>query len=98
MDHKDIIYKKNDEDIVYRVIENETLLVPIRHNAHKMEYMYSLNEVGAYIWNLIDGRTEMGAIIKNVISEFEVDPLQAQKDVSDFIEQLESIRAIRRVK
>lgn len=81
--------------MVSRVIEDEAIIVPIRHNAREIEYLYSLNAVGAYIWELIDGKTKMEEIKKEVISTFEVESEQADNDLKEFIEQLETIKAIK---
>jgi hypothetical protein len=41
-------YKRN-ENFVFRQIENETILVPIKDNVGDMNCIYNLNEVGAFI-------------------------------------------------
>ena len=51
----DKCYKKNP-NIVSRMIADECILVPIRHDVENLGSIYTLNEVGAFIWNSIDGK------------------------------------------
>ena len=47
-------YRKN-ENFVYRMIQHETILVPIKDNVGDMDSLYNLNEVGAFVWERLDG-------------------------------------------
>ena len=49
------IYRQ-DDSFVSRRIEGEVILVPIRQNVADLESIYTLSEVGAYVWEQIDGR------------------------------------------
>jgi len=90
------IYRQ-DDSIVSRRIEDEVILVPIRQNVADMESIYTLNEVGARIWEQIDGRRTNAEILPLIVEEFEVTEEEAQKDLKEFIEQLSVIGAIARV-
>jgi len=52
------IYQKN-EDLIARQIGDEVILVPIRKESGDLDNIYTLNEVAAFIWNLLDGRTTL---------------------------------------
>jgi hypothetical protein len=83
----DEIYKQ-EEHIITREIVGETILVPIRGKLADMQRIFTLNEVGAYIWSSLDGERSLGDICESLQSEFEVGSDQAQSDVSDFITEL----------
>ena len=51
-------YRKN-EDFVYRKIQDETILVPIKDNVGDMGSIYDLNEVAAFIWEHLDGEKRL---------------------------------------
>ena len=87
------IYRK-DDSIVSRSIEDEVILVPIRQNVADLESIYTLNEVGAYIWDKIDGQRTVAELLALTVEEFEVSEEEAQKDLTEFIEQLDAIGAI----
>lgn len=95
MDILDKIYKKSDS-IVSRKIADEFVLVPIRRNVGDLESIYTLNEVAARIWELIDGKRKIGEIKNTIIEEFEVAPEKAQQDISEFLQRLEAIKAIKK--
>jgi len=87
------IYKKSDS-IVFRKIADEFILVPIRQNVGDLESISTLNEVAARIWELIDGKMKVREIKDKIIEEFEVTPQKAEKDLIEYLQQLEGIEAI----
>ena len=87
------IYKKSDA-MVSRKIGDESILVPIRKNAGDLDSIYTLNDTAAYIWGLIDGKTNVGEIKKRIIEEFEVTPEDAEKDLAEHLQQLSTLKAI----
>lgn len=87
------IYRK-DDSIVSRRIEDEVILVPIRHDVADLQSIYTLNEVGAYIWEQIDGHRTTAEILALTVEEFQVTEEEAQKDLTQFIEELSAIGAI----
>ena len=89
----DKVYKKSDS-IVFRKIADEFILVPIRQNVGDLESISTLNEVAARIWELIDGKMKVREIKDKIIEEFEVTPQQAEKDLIEYLQQLEGIEAI----
>ena len=86
-----------DDSFVSRRIEDEVILVPIRQNVADLESIYTLSEVGARIWEQIDGRRATAEMLRLIVEEFEVTEEEAEKDLKEFIEQLAAIGAITRV-
>ncbi|MGD8765332.1 MAG: PqqD family protein [Desulfobacteraceae bacterium] len=86
-------YKRN-EDFVYRKIENETILVPIKNNVGDMGSIYNLNEVGAFIWENLDGEKTLGDLKNMVTEEFDVSDQEAEEDLIQFVGDLIDIEAI----
>jgi hypothetical protein len=82
------------ESIVYRKIADECLLIPIHQNVADMESIYVLNEVGGRIWELIDGRRQLGEIRDFLVDEFEVSSQEAETDLTAFIDQLQEIGGV----
>ena len=94
MDFLNRIYKKSDA-IVFRKIADEYILVPIRKNVGDLESIYTLNETGARIWELVDGKTKISEIMERLIEEFEVTPEEAEKDLIEHLQQLEKMDGIK---
>jgi len=89
----DKVYRVSDR-IATRKIVDEVILVPLRDKVAEMESLYSLNEVGARVYELIDGKRAVRDIVAAIVEEFEVDSRQAESDVTQFVEQLLSINGI----
>ena len=64
-------FRKN-ENFVFRQIDEETILVPIKNNVGDMGCIYTLNEVGAFVWKLIDGHNTIEEIHQCLLKEFDV--------------------------
>jgi len=87
------VYHK-EPSIVSRRIADEVILVPTRRKAGEVECLYTLNEVGARIWELIDGQRSLKALRDTLVQEFSVGEEQAQGDLLGLIGQLQEIGAI----
>jgi hypothetical protein len=93
METFDKIYQKND-NFVFRKIEDETLLVPLRDNVGDMGFLYNLNEVGSFVWQRLDNGEPLRDILDRIQREFEVSCEQAGTDLCEFVRDLEEIGAI----
>ena len=89
----DQVFRKN-ENFVFRQIDDETILVPIKDNMGDMGSLYNLNEVGAFIWGYFDGQKTIGDIKDRIVKEFEISEEEAQQDLIEFVNQLKEIDAI----
>jgi len=93
----DRIYKKN-ENFVFRKIEDETILVPIKDNVGDMGSIYNLNEVAAFVWGQLDGKKSLRDIKHRLSEEYEVSAKEAEDDLSAYIAQLKEIEAVTRIR
>ncbi len=89
-------YQRN-ENFVFRRIEDETILVPIKDNVGDMGSIYSVNEIGALIWEHLDGEQKLAAIKDRIIAEYEVSSRQVEADMEGFLTDLVEIQAARLV-
>ena len=80
------IYQR-EENIVSREIAGETILVPIRGKLADMQNIFTLNTVGAYIWDLLDGTKSLAQILEALLDHFEVSRQKAEEDILEFITQ-----------
>lgn len=89
----DRVFRKN-ENFVFRQIDDETILVPIKNNVGDMGAIYNLNEVGAYVWERLDGERSLVDIKNMVAGRFEVSSEDAENDLVAFVNQLAKIDAV----
>ena len=84
-----------DPNIVFRKVVDECILVPIKQKADELDSIFTLNNVGSRIWELIDGEKSVTDIREILIDEYEVTTKEAEADLQDFIGKLEQIGAVR---
>ena len=89
-------YMKED-NFVARDIAGETIIVPIKNKVGDLGSIYTLNEIGSTIWQLIDGKRSVSKIAQAVHSAYEVPLEEAEKDSVEFLNSLESAGLIRPV-
>lgn len=80
--------------MVGRKIADEFILVPIVGRGADVDAIFTLNRVGAFIWDRLDGRTSGETIVAALVQGFEVDRTQAESDYELFLAQLLQIRAV----
>jgi hypothetical protein len=78
-----------ENDLVTREVAGEKIIVPIKGHVGDLEGVYTLNELGATIWQLINGQTTARELIEAVRNEYDVGTAEAEKDVVDFLRSLE---------
>lgn len=81
--------------IVTRKTGNEYVLVPVANNIADMNNIYTLNESGAFIWELIDGKKNLEEIIVAVTEEYDIDTETAKADVLSFMVNLKNYLIIK---
>ena len=97
MEGLDRIYKKN-ENFVFRKIEDETILVPIKDNVGDMGSLYNLNEMAAFVWERLDGKKSLQDIKNRLLEKYEVSAKEAEGDLFEYISQLKEIEAVTRIR
>jgi len=81
------IYRKK-EDVVSREIAEETILVPVRGRLADMQKIFSLNPTAEFVWKNLDGKKKLVDILNALIDRFDVAKDEAEKDISDFVNEL----------
>jgi len=84
-----------DKELVTRDVAGEEIIVPIKGHVGDLEGVFTLNEVGSMIWQLIDGQTTARQIMEAVRNEYDVEAPEAEKDLLDFLRSLEDAGLIR---
>src|SRR6266853_5189033 len=79
------------KSVVSRRVSGETLIVPVRGKVGDLASIYSFNEVGSLIWQLLEIPREVCELVSAVEREYDVDPQQAQQDVSKFLNDMLSV-------
>lgn len=75
------------DGVIARRIAGETILVPSRRRAREMA-LFTLNEVGTFVWEQLDGSRDANAIAERVAERFDVGVEQARDDLCAFFDAL----------
>lgn len=79
---------KISKEFVVREIAGEYIIVPVGNTALEFNGLFTVNELGAYIWKLLqEDRTEE-ELVKEVVGEYDVEEETARQDIEDFLRWL----------
>ena len=92
---RDTAVLKKNPDMVSRTIEDETILMPLYKTSDEINCIYTLNDVAARIWELIDGKRNLAQIKKKLSEEFEATEKEMDKELNKFLEDLHKVKAIK---
>jgi len=83
----DVRFIRN-HDVVARNIQGELIIVRIRRGVGDLNSLYTLNPVGAVLWDFMNEGHTLGEMVRRVCDEFEVSTSQAQQDIEAFLDSL----------
>ena len=75
-------------DYLLDTIGGEKMAVPITVNDAGLAGLIRLNEVGAFLWEELQGGTTEADLVKALTSEYDVKEEKATADVKKFLEKL----------
>ena len=82
------------DNYMLRKVADTFVVVPVGDAVSEFNGMINLNEVGAFLWRQLESETTFDAVLKNVLSEYEVDESVAKTDLERFIKELEEANLI----
>lgn len=85
---------KIKKELIKREIAGDTILVPVGKTVYESNGLFMLNELGAFIWDLLPGVNTPEEICSAVLAEYEVTPEEAAEDVAEFLEKLRQLNII----
>lgn len=88
---------ERNPDFVFRKVIEELILVPIRQDVADMDYIFTLNQVGAFIWEHLAHPASQADLKAALLEEFDADPEVLTADLERFIDEMIAINAVREV-
>lgn len=82
------------KELIKREIAGDTILVPVGKTVYDSNGLFALNELGAFIWDLLPSVNSREEILEAVLAEYEVSREEAAADIADFLNKLESLGVI----
>ncbi|MEW6333588.1 MAG: PqqD family protein [Thermodesulfobacteriota bacterium] len=90
----DMVFSHSD-DVVSREIDGALIIVPLTAGVGDMEDdLFSMNETGTEIWNLLDGKKTIREIVDALAGQYRADAGEIEADVSGIVKELLKRRMI----
>lgn len=78
-------YFKQQDGFVEQTIDSETILVPLVNSIAQMNEVITLNELGTFIYHLLEKQRSFSELIEEILNTFEVDKQKAVDDLNGFL-------------
>ena len=82
------------KELIKREIAGDTILVPVGKTVLDSNGLFVLNELGAFIWELLPNAEDEESICKAILAEYDVSADEAAKDVAEFMVMLRKMEII----
>ncbi len=92
----EIHYERNP-NFIYRKIVDETVLVPIHQDVADMDSIYTLNGVGAFVWEHLDKPRTQADLLATMLEEYAAEPDVIRSDLENFLGEMTSIGALNEI-
>lgn len=96
MRQEEIRYVRNP-DFIYRKIVDESVLVPVHKDVADMDSIFTLNEVGAFIWEQLEEVATRSALETAVLDAYDADPKVLRADLDQFLNEMVTIHALKEI-
>jgi len=78
----DSVFTQNDQCPVRSIGDGLVIMAPSGDTTH------SLEDLGAFIWNQIDGKQTLQQVLDAILIDYDIDEDTARGDLTDFITQM----------
>lgn len=82
------------EDVVTRRVAGEVVLVRVRAAAAELDHIFTLDEVGASIWEDLRVPSTLDELAERMASRYRVSPGEALVDAEEFVRDLVAERLV----
>lgn len=82
------------KELIKREIAGDTILVPVGKAVYDSNGLFMLNELGAFIWELLPGVSSEEEICTAVLEQYDVSEETAKQDVAEFLQALRNMDII----
>ena len=82
------------KELIKREIAGDTVLVPVGQAVLDSNGLFILNELGAFIWDLLPTVDTPEQICEKILEEYEVSPETVARDVAEFLNTLADMKIL----
>ncbi len=85
---------KIKEGYLLRQVAGSNIVVPVGEGSMDFSGVITLNEVGAFIWQILEKGADKQEILDKMLAEYDVSRETAEKDIDEYIEKLRGAELI----
>ena len=82
------------KELIKREIAGDTILVPVGKTVYDSNGLFVLNELGAFIWEILPNMETEDEICEAILAEYDVSPEEATRDVKEFLQKLSELHIL----
>ena len=79
------------KELIKREIAGETVLVPVGKAIYDANGLFVMNELGAFIWELLPNVETAEEICRAVLQEYDASEETVAQDVAEFLQKLQQL-------
>lgn len=79
---------KIKKQLIKREIAGDTILVPVGKTVYDSNGLFVLNELGAFIWDILPEVGSEAEVVERILAEYEVSEAEAKADTAQFFAKL----------
>lgn len=82
------------KELIKRQIAGDTILVPVGKTVYDSNGLFVLNELGAFIWDMLPQAESEEEICEAIRAEYEISSEDVAKDTAEFLNRLREMEII----
>ncbi|MBQ7266035.1 MAG: PqqD family protein [Firmicutes bacterium] len=79
---------KIKEGYLLRTVAGSNIVVPVGEGSMDFSGVIQLNDVGAFLWKILENGSDSQNLVSQLLKEYDVDEATAKNDVEDFLNKL----------
>lgn len=81
-------------NFIFRKIVDEMVLVPIKQNVADLNAIFTLNDLGAFIWEKLENPSTHAELEEAIFAGYDADIIEVKRDLEVFLHEMAEIGAI----
>ena len=82
------------KELIKRDIAGDTVLVPVGKTVYDSNGLFILNELGAFLWDLLPAAEDEDFLVAAVLREYEAEEAEVRRDITEFLEKLRQMNIL----
>ena len=82
------------DGFILKKIADSFVVVPTGNNVVDFTAMITINETGAFIWELLKNDADMDYVVREMCKQYDIDSETALNDATEFLQVLENNKVL----